>query len=140
MHELHVDAPCPKFEPIIFDKSGPDVHQVLRWLLIDFLAWIKIKSEQSVRPTLEHTQGTSPLVSMQTSMMRSTTVQSRTSSRTSAFTASRACPKARKQVVVSAQVRRGASSGKSAGLRSALQTVLGSDLKSALLRTGRGQN
>ncbi|DBA76193.1 TPA: hypothetical protein ACH3X1_009922 [Trebouxia sp. C0004] len=40
---------------------------------------------------------------MQTSMMRSTTVQSRTQSRTSSFTASRACPKARKHVVVSAQ-------------------------------------
>lgn len=107
---------------------------------IDFLAWIKIRSERSVIPTLQYTQGNSTLVSMQTSMMRSTTIQSCTSSRTSAFTASRACPKARKQVVVSAQVRRGATCGKSAGLRSALQTVLGSDLNSALLRTGRGQN
>lgn len=89
---------------------------------------------------VRHTQGNPALLSMQTSMMRSTTVQSHTSSRTSSFTAFRACPKARKQVVVSAQVRRGASCGKSAGLLSALPTVFGSDLKSTLLRTGRGQN
>lgn len=41
---------------------------------------------------------------MQTTMMRSTPVQSRTCSRTGSFTVSRACPKARKQVVVTAQV------------------------------------